>query len=148
MIDVIGVRFATKPKSYYFNPNGDDFAKGDVVIVETARGVEHGKVVMEKKQISEDELVAELKPVLRKATEGDLAQIERNNADEKTAFGICAEQIERSTSLKCGSCARSICSTGARLSSISPPTDVWISGSSCVIWPEFCAHVSNCARLA
>lgn len=95
MIDVIGVRFATKPKSYYFNPNGDDFAKGDVVIVETARGVEHGKVVMEKKQISEDELVAELKPVLRKATESDLAQIERNNADEKTAFGICAEQIEK-----------------------------------------------------
>lgn len=95
MIDVIGVRFATKPKSYYFSPCADEVKKGDTVIVETARGVEHGTVVMEKKQIPEEDLVAELKPILRKATDGDMAQIEKNNADEKSAFRICEEQIEK-----------------------------------------------------
>lgn len=94
MIDVIGVRFATKPKTYYFSPCAEETVKGDTVIVETARGMEYGTVVMDKKQISEDQLVAELKPVLRKATEADLAQIDKNNADEKEAFRICAEQIQ------------------------------------------------------
>lgn len=95
MIDVVGVRFATKPKTYYFSPCAEETVKGDTVIVETARGVEYGTVVMDKKQISEDQLVAELKPVIRKATEADLAQIEKNNADEKEAFKVCAEQIEQ-----------------------------------------------------
>ncbi|MBR2476842.1 MAG: stage 0 sporulation family protein [Clostridia bacterium] len=93
MIDVVGVRFATKPKTYYFSPCAEETVKGDTVIVETARGVEYGTVVMDKKQISEDQLVAELKPILRKATEADLAQIEKNNADEKEAFKVCADQI-------------------------------------------------------
>ena len=95
MIDVIGVRFATKPKTYYFSPCADEVVKGDTVIVETARGVEYGTVVMEKKEISDDQLVAELKPAIRKATQEDLVQIEKNNADEKEAFKICAEQIEK-----------------------------------------------------
>lgn len=95
MIDVIGVRFATKPKTYYFSPCAEETVKGDKVIVETARGMEYGTVVMDRKSISEDQLVAELKPVLRKATEADLAQIEKNNADEKEAFRICAEQIQQ-----------------------------------------------------
>ncbi len=94
MIDVIGVRFTTKPKTYYFSPCAEELTKGDTVIVETARGMEYGTVVMDKKSISEEELVAELKPVLRKATKADLAQIERNNADEKEAFEICNEQIQ------------------------------------------------------
>lgn len=95
MIDVIGVRFATKPKTYYFSPCAEEVVKGDTVIVETARGMEYGTVVLEKKEISDDQLVAELKPALRKATQADLDQIEKNNADEKEAFKICAEQIEK-----------------------------------------------------
>ena len=93
MVDVVGVRFPTKPKMYYFSPCAEETVKGDTVIVETARGVEYGTVVMDKKQIEEDQLVAELKPIIRKATEQDLNQIEKNNADEKEAFKVCADQI-------------------------------------------------------
>ena len=93
MIDVVGVRFATKPKTYYFSPCSEETVKGDTVIVETARGVEYGTVVMDKKQISDDQLVAELKPILRKATNEDMEQIAKNKEDEKTASDICAEQI-------------------------------------------------------
>ena len=95
MAEVIGVRFATKPKTYYFSPSAEETVKGDTVIVETARGMEYGTVVMDKKEVSEDQLVAELKPVIRKATAEDLAQIERNKADEKTASDICVEQIKQ-----------------------------------------------------
>lgn len=95
MVDVVGVRFPTKPKMYYFSPCAEETVKGDTVIVETARGVEYGTVVMDKKQINEEDLVAELKPIIRKATEADLAQIEKNNADEKEAFKVCADQIEQ-----------------------------------------------------
>lgn len=95
MVDVVGVRFPTKPKMYYFSPCAEETVKGDTVIVETARGVEYGTVVMDKKQIEEDQLVAELKPIIRKATEQDLNQIEKNNADEKEAFKVCADQIEQ-----------------------------------------------------
>jgi len=95
MIEVIGIRFPTRPKTYYFSPCQEEVIKGDTVIVETARGIEHGKVIMDKKEIAEEDLVAELKPVLRKATEEDLLQIERNLADEKEAFRICAECIEK-----------------------------------------------------
>ncbi len=95
MIDVVGVRFTTKPKTYYFSPCSEETVKGDTVIVETARGMEYGMVVMEKKQISDEQLVAELKPILRKATDADLEQIEKNKADEKEAFKICADQIQK-----------------------------------------------------
>lgn len=95
MIDVVGVRFTTKPKTYYFSPCAEETVKGDTVIVETARGMEYGTVVMGKKQINDDQLVAELKPVLRKATHADLEQIEKNKADEKEAFKICADQIHQ-----------------------------------------------------
>ncbi len=95
MIEVVGVRFTTKPKTYYFSPCAEETVKGDTVIVETARGMEYGTVVMNKKEISDEQLVAELKPVLRKATDADLEQIEKNKADEKNAFKICAEQIEK-----------------------------------------------------
>ena len=95
MIDVVGVRFTTKPKTYYFSPCAEELSKGDTVIVETARGMEYGTVVMDKKQVTDDQLVAELKPVIRKATQADLDQIELNKADEKQAFKICAEQIQK-----------------------------------------------------
>lgn len=95
MIDVIGVRFITKPKTYYFSPCAEEVTVGDTVIVETARGMEYGTVSMNKKQITDDQLVSELKPILRKATESDFAQIEKNKADEKEAFHICEEQIQK-----------------------------------------------------
>jgi len=95
LIDVIGIRFPTRPKVYYFSPCAEEVVKGDTVIVETARGIEYGTVMMEKKQVSEEDLVADLKPVLRKATPDDLKQIERNLADEKEAFRICSEFIQK-----------------------------------------------------
>ena len=88
MIDVIGVRFRRAGKIYYFSPNGFDIKLGDNVIVETARGVEYGKVVIAPRQIEEEEIVSPLKEVIRVATPED-DEIERKNREkEKIAIVI------------------------------------------------------------
>ena len=71
MIDVIGVRFRSAGKIYYFAPGGEEFQTGDAVIVETARGVEFGQVAIAKKTVTDDEITKPLKTVIRKATESD-----------------------------------------------------------------------------
>jgi cell fate regulator YaaT (PSP1 superfamily) len=71
MIEVIGVRFRRAGKIYYFSPNGFEINVGDNVIVETARGVEYGNVVLASKKISEEEIVSPLKEVIRVATPED-----------------------------------------------------------------------------
>ena len=65
MVEVIGVRFRTNGKIYYFNPENYDVHSGDHVIVETIRGVEYGQVVLERRQIGEQDIVATLKPTIR-----------------------------------------------------------------------------------
>lgn len=95
MTEVIGVRFKSVGKVYYFAPAGIRFALGDPVIVETARGVECGEIVMENKEVEDEKIVAPLKSVIRKATERDLKTVEDNEGKEKAAFHICAEKIAK-----------------------------------------------------
>ena len=93
MTNVIGVRFKQVGKVYYFDPGALDCPLGAGVIVETARGVELGEVVMPLKQVEDDALVAPLKTVLRIATEEDRKRIADNAIREKEAFRICEQKI-------------------------------------------------------
>ena len=95
MIKVIGVRFRTAGKIYFFDPLSYEISRGDHVIVETARGVEFGTVVGDIKEMEDDKVVQPLKPVLRIATEKDVAQEEANREKEKEAFKICLEKIQK-----------------------------------------------------
>ncbi len=95
MTEIIGVRFKSVGKIYYFSPGGLDIAEGQSVIVETARGVECGSVVFGNKQVADDEIVAPLKTVIRIATEDDFKQIERNKIKEKEALAICEEKVKK-----------------------------------------------------
>ena len=93
MAEVIGVRFKEVGKVYYFDPNGIQMKKGDMAIVETARGVECGEVAMENRQIEDKDIVHPLKKMIRKATQGDLKKVEENRKKERHAFEICEKKI-------------------------------------------------------
>lgn len=95
MTKVIGVRFRTAGKIYFFAPGNLDIKRGDNVIVETARGVEYGRVVSGPKEVKEKDVVQPLKPVLRIATEQDRRTVEKNHQKEKEAFKICLEKIRK-----------------------------------------------------
>ena len=94
MVNVVGVRFKSVGKIYYFDPENIEIKKGDSVIVETSRGVEFGSVVLANKEISEDEIVSPLKKVLRKATDDDIKVMLDNKEKEKQAFEKCVKKIE------------------------------------------------------
>ncbi len=94
MIDVVGVRFKPAGKIYYFDPDGIALEVGDTVILETTRGIESGQVVIRPKKVTEDEVVAPLKKIIRKAAPVDLKQIEINKTKEKDAYKICADKIK------------------------------------------------------
>ncbi len=93
MIKVIGIRFRTAGKIYYFNPGDEELKRGEHVIVETARGVEYGTVVMPPTDMEDSEITQPLKPVMRKATKEDDEKEQRNREKEKQAFKICKEKI-------------------------------------------------------
>ena len=95
MIKVIGVRFRTAGKVYFFDPLAYEIKRGDHVIVETARGVEFGTVVGDPKEVEDDKVIQPLKPVLRIATEKDVEQEAANKVKEKEAFKICLEKIRK-----------------------------------------------------
>lgn len=95
MVKVIGVRFRTAGKIYFFSPLDLDIHTGDHVIVETARGVEYGTVVIAPKEIEEDRVIQLLKPVIRAATLEDDAVEAENKKKEKEAFKICLEKIKK-----------------------------------------------------
>ena len=95
MTEIIGVRFKNAGKTYYFSPKGEKITRADKVIVETARGVECGDVVIPNRQVEDDKIIAPLKPVIRIATEKDLAQLEANRQKEREAFKICQEKITK-----------------------------------------------------
>jgi cell fate regulator YaaT (PSP1 superfamily) len=95
MTKVIGVRFRTAGKIYYFDPLNFDIKRGDHVIVETARGIEFGTVVGAPKEIEDERVVAPLKPVIRVANERDYEQEANNKVKEKEAFKICLEKIKK-----------------------------------------------------
>lgn len=95
MIKVIGVRFRAAGKIYYFDPVGMEIKTGDNVIVETARGIEFGYVVLGSREVEEDKVIQPLKPVIRMATEEDRRIEARNKEKEKEAFSICLEKIRK-----------------------------------------------------
>lgn len=95
MVDVIGVRFRQTGKIYFFAPEDYDVEVGDNVIVETARGIEYGKVVLGKRQIEESKLVSSLKSVIRIATEEDDQIQKENQVKKEEAFQICLEKIKK-----------------------------------------------------
>lgn len=95
MTKVIGVRFRTAGKIYFFSPGKFEVKRGDQVIVETARGVEFGNVVMGPKEVKDEEITQPLKTVIRLATEDDRRVEEKNRKKEKEAFQICLEKIRK-----------------------------------------------------
>lgn len=95
MVKVIGVRFRTAGKIYFFDPLKFDVKRGDHVIVETARGIEYGTVVGDPKEVEDDKVIQPLKPVLRVATGRDTEQELANKQKEKEAFKICLEKIKK-----------------------------------------------------
>lgn len=95
MEKVIGVRFRTAGKVYFFNPGELEIKKNDHVIVETARGIEYGTVVSPPAEVEDDKVIQPLKPVLRIANEKDNEQEAANKQKEKEAFKICLEKIRK-----------------------------------------------------
>ncbi len=95
MIKVVGIRFRNAGKIYYFGPGELDLSTGMQVIVETARGVEIGMVITGPKEVSEENVIQPLKPVIRIATEADKQQAEKNIEKEKEAYRICLEKIAK-----------------------------------------------------
>lgn len=95
MTEIIGVRFKSVGKVYYFSPGEYKIENGEKVIVETARGIECGEVVLGNKLVDDNDIVAPLKSVIRIATDEDFLQIEKNKLKEKEAFEICEKKIEQ-----------------------------------------------------
>ena len=95
MRDVIGVRFRANGKIYFFDPLDFQVEAGQFVIVETARGVEYGKVVLGRRQIDEGKMSSQLKPIIRIANEKDAKQHEDNKEKSKKAYDICLEKIKK-----------------------------------------------------
>ena len=91
METVVGVRFKQAGKIYYFSPGGKELALHDHVIVETARGMEYGTIVIAPREVCEKKVVKPLKEVIRKATEADEKTNAENKEKEKKAFDICLE---------------------------------------------------------
>ena len=95
MVKVVGVRFRSAGKIYYFDPAECDMKVGTHVIVETARGVEYGTVMIAPREVADDKVVQPLKSVIRVATKEDEKQERRNKEKEKDAFKICLEKIAK-----------------------------------------------------
>ena len=95
MIKVIGVRFRNAGKIYYFDPAGREIHTGDHVIVETARGIEYGYVVLGSREVPDDKVVQPLKSVIRMATREDEDVELKNHEKEREAFRICKEKIRK-----------------------------------------------------
>lgn len=94
MVKVVGVRFKRAGKIYYFNPEDKEINQDEYVIVETARGIEFGRCVVETKEVSENDIVSPLKSVIRKATKEDIKKHKENKEKEKDAFQICLNKID------------------------------------------------------
>lgn len=94
MAKIVGIKFKRTAKVYYFDPAGLTPKKGAIMIVETARGVEYGSVTLEVKDVPDNEVVQPLKPVIRIATEADIAKIKKDEIRAKDAVKIAAEKVQ------------------------------------------------------
>lgn len=95
MTKVVGIRFRNAGKIYYFDPKDLEMAVGDHAIVETARGVEYGTVLIAPREVEDETVIQPLKPVIRVATEEDDKTVERNKEREKSAYKTCQEKIAK-----------------------------------------------------
>lgn len=95
MIKVVGIRFRNAGKIYYFDPLDIDFSTGDHAIVETARGIEYGTVMIAPREVEDDKVVQPLKPVIRRATPQDDQAVIDNREKEKHAYKVCMEKIAK-----------------------------------------------------
>lgn len=95
MINIVGVRFKPAGKTYYFDPLEFDIKQGEHVIVETARGMEYGEVVMGKRPIEAEQFQKPIKGVIRIATDADTEKYKKNKELEKEAYKICLEKIQK-----------------------------------------------------
>ena len=93
MKEIVGIRFKSVGKIYYFSPEGIKANIGDKAIVETIRGVECGEIVIANRQIEDNEINSPLKPIIRIATAADLKVVEKNKQKEAEAFKVCEEKI-------------------------------------------------------
>ncbi len=95
MAKIVGVRFRNGGKVYHFDPLDYEIEAGNHVIVETARGVEYGTVVIAPREAPGNGAASPLKPIIRMATPEDDQTIERNREREKSAYQICQEKIAK-----------------------------------------------------
>ena len=95
MIKVVGIRFRNAGKIYYFDPKDFEMEVGSHAIVETARGIEYGTVLIAPREVEDDQVVQPLKPVIRVATEEDTKTVEKNREREKSAYKTCQEKIAK-----------------------------------------------------
>ncbi|MGL4607675.1 MAG: PSP1 domain-containing protein [Eubacteriaceae bacterium] len=92
---VVGVRFKKVGKIYYFDPSGIELKQFDPVIVETVRGIEYGEVALAPREIGEEEIVAPIKPVIRKATEKDTQDFQDLKIKEKEGKEIFISKAKK-----------------------------------------------------
>ncbi len=95
MVNIVGVQFKGNGRIYYFDPNGLNFNLGEYVIVETVRGLELGKIIIANQTIPKSKVENELKPVIRKATEQDIEQEEKNNQLALKSFEVFKRLVEQ-----------------------------------------------------
>ncbi len=93
MYNVVSVRFKKACKTYFFEADSDEYSRGEYVLVETSRGLEVGEVVVENREVTDEEVVHPLKKIIRKVTPEDIQQMEENKNLEKEAFDKCLERI-------------------------------------------------------
>lgn len=93
MAIIVGIKFRSTNKVYYFDPKDIDFQEGDGAIVETARGLEYATVTIANKEVDYKEIVQPLKPVVRKATPDDIKRVEKNLQDKEHALKVIREKV-------------------------------------------------------
>lgn len=93
MAIIVGIKFRSTNKVYYFDPKDIDFQEGDGAIVETARGLEYATVTIANKEVDDKEIVQPLKPVVRKATPDDIKRVEKNLQDKEHALKVIREKV-------------------------------------------------------
>ena len=95
MTEIVGVGFVKASKTYYFDPEGKEYKMGELVIVETARGLEMGHISIENREVEDSEIVAPLKKIERRATKADLAKYRENLNKRESAMKVCEEKIRK-----------------------------------------------------
>jgi len=95
MAEVVGIRFKENGKVYFFDPDSKEFSKGDMVIVETVRGIECGEVASPNNKVNDSEIVHPLKKVVRVANKEDIKILQQNREKEKEAFSFCQKKVDQ-----------------------------------------------------